>query len=56
MSNEHVWNYSIANAVYDKGDALVQDKQTDVKLDRVGEAVLIDGKWKANDEMVTMIM
>ncbi len=47
----------MTSAVYDKGAALVQDKQTGRKLQRVGE-VQLDGSrgggglWFANDEMV----
>ena len=38
--------------MYDKDTALVQDKQTALKLQRVGEAVYEDGKWQVNDENV----
>lgn len=39
--------------VYDKDVALVQDKQTALKLMRVGEAAYVNGKWQINDESVS---
>lgn len=41
---------SVAAASYDKGKALVQDKQTNIKLQKMGEMVLRDGVWQANNE------
>eukprot|EP01036_Dinobryon_divergens_P032655 gene32655-42295_t len=43
--------YCIALPKYNKGAALAQDKQTELKLQRVGEAVLRNGSWLINDEM-----
>lgn len=43
---------SIATPSYDKDVALAQDKQNDVKLQRMGEVALVKGEWKANNEMV----
>jgi hypothetical protein len=42
--------------VYDKDAALKQDKQSGRKLQRVGEAVLENGVWRVNDEMVCLLM
>lgn len=42
--------------MYDKDAALVQDKQSALKLLRVGEAVYEDGKWQINDESVSDVI
>lgn len=43
---------SVASPAYDKDVALVQDKQREVQLKRLGEVVLSNGEWAANDEKV----
>ena len=50
-----MWEYSIALPKYNKEAALVQDKQTELKLQRVGEAVLRNGSWSMNDEKVSSL-
>lgn len=43
---------SIATPTYNKEAALVQDKQNQLRLVRVGEAVLSNGSWLINNERV----
>jgi hypothetical protein len=50
--NLSCFSYSLADVAYDKDVALVQDKQSSVKLVRVGEAAYENGKWYINNEMV----
>eukprot|EP01039_Chlorochromonas_danica_P000231 gene228-249_t len=42
--------YCVASPAYDKDVALVQDKQREVQLKRLGEVMLSNGEWMANDE------
>lgn len=44
---------SAAEHGYEKHVALVQDKQHDVTLSRLGEVILKKGDWFKNDEMVS---